>query len=177
MFWTFGGTSTNSEKNSNALIILQSSTIATGCNETTCAMNQCIAIIKTRTTNILVYNRKQELKEKKTRKKWKEEKKTQRKTVNLILSHVNLTFLLIEPYGFNHTHCTLWKNNLLMWRKVQFKDSICLKLAPKILNPGLSYKVALRSTSIHIENLFQFNINQHSFGQSMNDEGIMNWTL
>jgi hypothetical protein len=57
--------STNSEKNSNALIILQSSTIATCCNETTCAMTQCIAIIKTWTTNILVNSRKQELKKRK----------------------------------------------------------------------------------------------------------------
>jgi hypothetical protein len=64
-----------------------------------------------------------------------------------------------------------------MWRKDQFKVSICLKLAPKILNPKLSYKVALRFTLMHIEILFQFNINQHSFGQSINDEGITNWTL
>jgi hypothetical protein len=97
--------STNSEKHSNALIILQSSTIGTCCNETTCAMNQCIAIIKTRTTNILVYNRKQELKKKNTKEMKRRKENT--KTVNLILSHVNLTFLLIEPYAFNHTHCTL----------------------------------------------------------------------
>jgi hypothetical protein len=71
--------STNSEKNSNALIILQSSTIGTCCNETTCAMNQCIAIIKTRTTNILVYNRKQELKKNKHERNEKKKRKHKEK--------------------------------------------------------------------------------------------------
>jgi hypothetical protein len=45
---------------------------------------------------------------------------------NLMLSHVNINFLLIGPYAFTHIHCTLKK----MWRNVQFawKENVLNKL-------------------------------------------------
>ncbi len=53
MLQTCGGMSTNFEKNNNAFIIFQCCVIATCCNETVCAMTRWMAIVKTRTTNIL----------------------------------------------------------------------------------------------------------------------------
>jgi hypothetical protein len=46
--------------------------------------------------------------------------------VNLILSHVNHTFFILDlwigPQASRHTHCTLGtKRFFLMWRRVQFK--------------------------------------------------------
>jgi hypothetical protein len=52
MLQTCGGMSTNFERN-NALVIFQCCVIATCCNETTCAMTLWMAIVKTKTTNIL----------------------------------------------------------------------------------------------------------------------------
>lgn len=108
-------------------------------------MTQCMPIIKMRTTNILcmhsfiVCNKNQEKEHEKN-----EEKRTK---VNLMLWHVNPTFLLIEPYPFRHIHCT-FTNLLLMWRKVQFKASnlfqICLKLVPRILDLGPPSNMTLK---------------------------------
>jgi hypothetical protein len=53
MLQTLGGMSRNFEKKNNMLIILQCCVIATCYNETTCAMTQWMATVKTRTTNIL----------------------------------------------------------------------------------------------------------------------------
>jgi hypothetical protein len=38
-----------------------------------------------------------------------EERKKKKKKDNLILSHVNINFLLIRPYAFTHIHCSLKK--------------------------------------------------------------------
>jgi hypothetical protein len=58
-------------------------------------------------------------KQKKTNKQRKEHEKMKRKRErktkdNLILSHVNINFLLIGPYAFTHIHCNLQKNVFLM---------------------------------------------------------------
>jgi hypothetical protein len=54
----------------------------------------------------------------------KKKKKT-KMAINLILSHANPTFFIldlpIEPQTFRHTHPTLRKSVFLMWRRVQFK--------------------------------------------------------
>jgi hypothetical protein len=45
--------------------------------------------------------------------------------INLIPSHVNCTFFILDlwigPQAFKHTHCILRKNVFFMWRTVQFK--------------------------------------------------------
>jgi hypothetical protein len=84
-----------------------------------------------------------EKQKKKKKEKMKRGKKKKKKNNNLIFSHVNLTFLLIGPYAFTHTHCTLPNNNNNnnceegSNLKVQFAP-ICFKLVPGPLS-----KVAL----------------------------------
>jgi hypothetical protein len=63
---------------------------------------------------------------KKLKKSWKSRRRREKKLdVNLILLHVNHTFLIlnprIEPQAFRYTYCTSRKNLFLMWRKVRFK--------------------------------------------------------
>jgi hypothetical protein len=128
MLQTFDVMWTNSMKNNIALIILQCCPIPIHCNSTTCAITQCIAIVKTRATNICAYAhplcavRGKKVKyNKKNLKPWKKRPK-----VNPILSHVNHTFSILDlqigPQGFEHTHHTL--EILLIFnmkKKVQFK--------------------------------------------------------
>jgi hypothetical protein len=54
--------------------------------------------------------------------------------VNLILSHVNHTFLIsdlgIGPHAFRHTHCILGKSIFLNVKKGPIQISISFKLLP-----------------------------------------------
>jgi hypothetical protein len=136
MLWTLGGMSINLKKNNNALIMFQCYVITTRCNETTCVMIQCMAILKLRPPISCAYvhplcfcsknhkkiERKQET-NKRTWKKWRKKKKTTKD--NLIFPHVNITFLLIGPYAFTHTHCSLQKHVFNL--KVQFASNRSLE--------------------------------------------------
>jgi hypothetical protein len=94
-------------------------------------MIQCIAIVKIKTTNVLclcsfivcVIKRK--------------------KNVNQIFSHMNPTLLPIGPYALKtlKIFLKLQKLKLYIYRRVEFKNSICLKLVLEILEPRPSSKV------------------------------------
>jgi hypothetical protein len=74
-----------------------------------------------------------------------EKEKIYMSKVNLILSHANHTFFIldlqIEPQAFKHIHCVIRKCVFLMWKKVQLKIQFVSRLL--VLRP-LS-KVALRT--------------------------------
>ncbi len=57
----------------------------------------------------------------------------------------------IEPYALDEFIVSEKKNEKKMWRKVQFEVSICLKLVPQILYPGLTSKVALRTEIVQLD--------------------------
>jgi hypothetical protein len=66
-----------------------------------------------------------------------------------------------------------------MWRKVQFKVWICLKLVPQILDPGLSSKVAVRTRIVQVDRLhvdrhqdWTFQNNPQQLGGSMHWNGL-----
>jgi len=121
--WTLRAMSKNSMKNDITFIILQCCPVAIHYNATTCAIAQCMAIIKSHYYFVLahplcvirVFKRK------------KTEKKTKKK---LILSHVNHTFFMLDPWigphTFKHIQCTLGKVFFVMWRKVEFKVQFAL---------------------------------------------------
>jgi hypothetical protein len=83
--------------------------------------------------------------EKKNHEKKKEEKKSK---INIILSHVNHTFLILNPrigpQALRHTHYTIGKNVFLNVKKGSINISICFKLVPRLLVPGPFSQVALR---------------------------------
>ncbi len=69
---------------------------------------------------------KREKNKQKKRKPWKKGRKKEKKPkVNLFLTHVNHTFLILDlqigPQAFRHIHYTIRKNVFLLWKKVQFK--------------------------------------------------------
>jgi hypothetical protein len=72
----------------------------------------------------------------------KKGRKEQIPKVNLILSHANHTFLILDPQielqASRHIHCTLGKNVFMNMKKGPIQDSICFKLVPGPLS-----KVAL----------------------------------
>jgi hypothetical protein len=80
-------------------------------------------------------------------KNWKN-RKTKRPKINLILSHANRTFLIldpqIEPQAFRRTHCTLKNCVFLNVKKGSIQGSICFKLVPGLLVPGRLCKVAIK---------------------------------
>jgi hypothetical protein len=83
-------------------------------------------------------------------KKNHEKKKTK---INLILSHVNHIFLILDPQirpqAFRHNHCTFFLNVIFNVKKGPIQGSICFKLVPTLLVPGPLSKVALNMTSTH----------------------------
>jgi hypothetical protein len=72
----------------------------------------------------------------------KKEKK-RKKNVNQIFSHMNPTLLPIGPYALKtlKIFLKLQKLKLYIYRRVEFKNSICLKLVLEILEPRPSSKV------------------------------------
>ncbi len=73
---------------------------------------------------------------------WKKKRKKEKKPkVNLVLSHVNHIFLILDPQighqVFKHTHCIL-KEKLFFFnvKKSPIQGSICFKLVPGLLVPG-----------------------------------------
>jgi hypothetical protein len=64
-------------------------------------------------------------------------KKKKKPKVNLILLHVNHTFLILDSQirtqAFKHTHCTLRKKKRIMWKRVQFRVQF-------VLNWSLGFK-------------------------------------
>jgi hypothetical protein len=72
------------------------------------------------------------------------EKKKQK--VNLILSHVKHTFLILDfgigPYAFKHIH-TLGQNVFFNLKKGPIQGSIDFKLVPRFLVLGSLFKMAL----------------------------------
>jgi hypothetical protein len=66
--------------------------------------------------------------------------------VNLILSHVNHTFFILDPrigpQAFRHTHCTLEIFYFFNVKKGSIQGSICFKVVPGLLILGPLSKVA-----------------------------------
>jgi hypothetical protein len=79
-------------------------------------------------------------KKKKNMKKMKREKERRTKD-NLILSHVNLTFVLIGSYTFTHTYCTLQKSvfKCEKWSNLQIKFASNWSLKFWTLDPHLKW--------------------------------------
>jgi len=75
-------------------------------------------------------------------------KKKKKPMVNLILSHVNNTFLILEPWigpqTFRHTHCAIGKNVFLHVEKGPIQCTIWLKLTLGLLAFGPLFKMAFR---------------------------------
>jgi hypothetical protein len=115
------------------------------CNAITCAITQCMAIIKTKITynlclwSSIMCNKSKKRKENKKIKKKKKEKKKRRPKVNLILSHVNHAFLILNlqigPKAFKHTCCTIEKKRIFNVKKGPIQSSICFKLVLGLLVP------------------------------------------
>jgi hypothetical protein len=65
-------------------------------------------------------------------------KKEKRKPkINLIPSHVNHTFFILDlqigPHAFKHTYCTLRKNVFFNVKDGSIQGSICWQLVPGLL--------------------------------------------
>ncbi len=94
----------------------------------------------------------------------KKKKKKKKPKVNLILSHINHTFFILDPQigpqAFRHTHCTL-RN-----KKDLIQGSICFKLVPQLSIPGPLSKVALSLD--HLPSSFMFSVFQAQTGKFRN---------
>jgi hypothetical protein len=81
-------------------------------------------------------------------------KKRKRPKAKLILSHVNHTFFILDPWigpqAFKHTHCTIGNNVSLNVEESLIQCSIWFKLVLGLLVFGSLFKVALR---IHLSSL------------------------
>jgi hypothetical protein len=79
--------------------------------------------------------------------------KKEEEEINLTLSHVNQTFLILDPQigpqAFRHTPCAIRKNVLFNVKKGPIQGSIWFKLVPRLLVPGPLSKVALRSSVLN----------------------------
>ncbi len=105
---------------------------------------------KKRAFSALLKCMKWKWKQKIKKKLWKKERRIEKRpNVHLILSHVNHTFLILNPpigpQAFRHTRCTL-RFFIFFWnvKKGPIQHSICFKLVLGLLVLGSLSKVALK---------------------------------
>jgi hypothetical protein len=79
--------------------------------------------------------------------KLKKSKKKNPSKVNLIVSNINGTSLILDlqvgPQAFRHTQCTLRKNVFFNVKKGPIQGNICFKLVHELLVPAPLSKLAL----------------------------------